>query len=196
MRIVGGTFRGRTLVAPPGAATRPTTDRTRESIFNILAHGDWPNIAGARVIDLFAGSGALGFEAMSRGAQFCLFVDIAAAARAAIRDNQEALGLTGATRLHRRSAAALGTRPAGLGGPFTLAFLDPPYGEGLVGPALEALFAGQWMGAGATVVIEQHQRDPEPADIRLRIIDQREFGDTRVFFATVHPDGADQSING
>ncbi|MDZ7628295.1 MAG: RsmD family RNA methyltransferase [Parvularculaceae bacterium] len=126
MRIIGGQFSGRALVAPKGRDTRPTADRVRESLFNILAHKDGFTFEGARVIDLFAGSGALGLEAMSRGAAFCLFVETDAAARGAIRDNVEALGLFGATRVHRRGADALGDKPAGVGGPFTLAFMIHP----------------------------------------------------------------------
>ena len=107
MRIVGGALGGRPLVAPKGRETRPTTDRTRERLFNILTHRADLSLEGARILDLFAGSGALGFEAISRGGAFCLFVDIAAGARGAIRENQMALGLAGRTRLHRRSATAL-----------------------------------------------------------------------------------------
>ncbi len=110
MRIVGGDFKGRALFAPPGSTTRPTSDRVRESIFNILAHGDYA-LEGARVIDLFAGTGAMGLEALSRGAVHALFVEEAAAARAAIRRNVEALNLTGRTRTFRRDATSLGPIP-------------------------------------------------------------------------------------
>ncbi|MEL7488782.1 MAG: 16S rRNA (guanine(966)-N(2))-methyltransferase RsmD, partial [Pseudomonadota bacterium] len=139
MRIVGGQFSGRKLAAPKGLTSRPTTDRTREALFNILSHRDDLELDGARVIDLFAGSGALGFEALSRGAAWCLFVETDAAARGAIRDNIEALGLYGATRLHRRSATALGIKPASVGPPFELAFLDPPYRKDLAPKALATL---------------------------------------------------------
>lgn len=162
MRIIGGRHSGRALVTPKGRDTRPTADRTRESLFNILAHKDGFVFEGARVIDLFAGSGALGFEAMSRGAEFCLFVETDADARGTIRDNIEALGLFGNTRLHRRSATTLGPKPAGVGAPFTLAFLDPPYAKGLVKPALETLKSGAWLAEGAVVVVEQG-KDEEPA---------------------------------
>ena len=137
MRIVAGVHKGRPLAAPKGRATRPTADRTREAVFNKLAHAPWsPGVEGARVLDLFAGSGALGFEAMSRGAAFCLFVETDPGARGAIRDNVEALGLYGTTRLHRRDATSLGRKPAALGAPFDLVFLDPPYGQGLGARAL------------------------------------------------------------
>jgi 16S rRNA G966 N2-methylase RsmD len=116
MRIIGGKLKGRTIKAPDGQGTRPTSDRARESLFNILAHADWaPALEGARVIDAFAGSGSLGFEAISRGAAFCLFVETEAAARGCIRDNVETFQLFGNTRIHRRSATDLGPKPAGLG---------------------------------------------------------------------------------
>jgi 16S rRNA (guanine966-N2)-methyltransferase len=182
MRVVGGIFRGRSIVAPKGDVARPTADRTREAIFNILAHRDDFSLEGARVIDLFAGSGALGLEALSRGASFCLFVEIDAAARGAIRDNIEALGLFGATRLHRRSAATLGEKPAGVGPPFTLAFLDPPYRMDLAPPALQTLARGNWLAAGAFAVVEQ-ARDEKPAVApEFMEIDRRVYGDTQVGF--------------
>ena len=131
MRIVAGRFRGRPLAAPDGRATRPTSDRARQALFDTLAHAAWaPDLEGARVIDLFAGSGALGFEALSRGAAFTLFVETDEAARGAIRENIDALDLFGATRVHRRDATDLGPRPASAGAPFDLAFLDPPYRQG------------------------------------------------------------------
>ncbi len=180
MRIVAGKFRGRSIVAPKGAATRPTADRTREAIFNLLAHRDDFSFEGARAIDLFAGSGAMGFEAMSRGAEFCLFVETDAAARGAIRDNIEALGLFGNTRLHRRSAATLGAKPAGVGPPFRLAFLDPPYRKDLVRPALESLKSGGWLAAGALAVVEQAKDEvPATAD-GFAELDRRIYGETQI----------------
>ncbi|ADM09614.1 hypothetical protein PB2503_07794 [Parvularcula bermudensis HTCC2503] len=185
MRIVGGALGGRPLVAPKGRETRPTTDRTRESLFNILTHRADLSLEGARILDLFAGSGALGFEAISRGGAFCLFVDIAAGARGAIRENQMALGLAGRTRLHRRSATALGPKPSGMGPPFDLAFLDPPYGEGFVAPALDALRSGQWMATGALVVAEMAQTDETPQVTGYALDDERRFGDTKIVFLIV-----------
>lgn len=180
MRIIGGQFSGRTIISPDGRATRPTADRTRESLFNILAHRDDFSFEGARVIDLFAGSGALGLEAMSRGAGWCLFVETEAAARGAIRDNIEALGLFGSTRLHRRSAATLGPKPAGVGPPFTLAFLDPPYRKDLATPALATLKSGGWLAEGALVVVEQ-AKDETPVAVEGFIEDDRRiYGDTQV----------------
>ena len=155
MRIVAGQFKGRPILAPKTDATRPTSDRARESLFNILAHADWaPDLQGARVIDLFAGSGALGLEAMSRGASFGVFVETAHAARGVIRQNIAALGLFGTTRLQRRSATDLGDIPAGLGGPFDIAFLDPPYNKGLIEPCLHVLVEGHWLSERVLVVAE------------------------------------------
>src|SRR5882757_11539601 len=129
MRIVGGRLRGRTLAAPKSQNVRPTSDRLRESLFNILLHAYGDPVSGARVLDLFAGTGALGLEALSRGAVFALFVDDGADARALLRENVEALGLGGATRVFRRDAVKLGdSHPIA---PFSLVFLDPPYGQGL-----------------------------------------------------------------
>jgi 16S rRNA (guanine966-N2)-methyltransferase len=182
MRIIAGQHKGRSLSAPKGLTTRPTSDRTRESVFNILAHAAWaPPIEGARVIDLFAGSGALGLEAMSRGAAFCLFVETDHAARGAIRDNIEALGLFGSTRLHRRSATDLGEKPAGVGSPFTLAFLDPPYHKGLVQPALDGLISGKWLAEDA-IAIAETGADEALLFAGWDVIDTRDFGAARVQF--------------
>lgn len=180
MRIIGGKFKGRTIIAPKGTTSRPTTDRTRESLFNILLARDDFDFEGARVIDLFAGSGALGFEAMSRGAAWCLFVETDATARGAIRDNMEALGLFGVTRIHRRSAATLGSKPAGAGPPFTLAFLDPPYRKDLAPPAMETLHAGGWLAPGALAIVEQ-AKDEAPVTVEPFIeADRRIYGDTQI----------------
>lgn len=184
MRIVGGEHKGRPLAAPKGLATRPTTDRTRESLFNILAHRDGVTLVGARIIDLFAGSGALGFEALSRGGAFCLFVETAAPARGAIRENQETLGLIGLTRIHRRSATELGPKPAGMGELFTLAFLDPPYRQGLVVPALTSLATGAWLAPGAVCVVEQAKGEEPIEAPGFTLDDERLFGDTIVRFLT------------
>ena len=155
MRIISGKFKGQPIAAPKGKGTRPTSDRARETIFNILAHADWaPSLEDARIIDLFAGSGGLGLEALSRGASFALFVETDTAARGAIRQNIDALNLFGATRIHRRSATALGARPANLGEPFDIAFLDPPYNKDLVAPALQQLVEGQWLSTDAIVMVE------------------------------------------
>lgn len=183
MRIVSGKFRGRTIRAPEGLATRPTSDRARSAVFNILEHAPWsPPLAGARVIDLFAGSGALGLEALSRGAAFCLFVETDAAARGVIRDNLEALGLFGAARIHRRDATDLGPKPAADGGPFTLAFLDPPYAQGLGERALGALAAGNWLAEGAIVVLERGFAEPSVEAPGFEVLDARDYGAARIHF--------------
>src|SRR5215510_4512225 len=157
MRIVAGQFRGRTLAAPEDARTRPTSDRVREAMFNILEHGiDGFAIPGVRVLDLFAGTGALGIEALSRGAAFCLFVEEDAAARGLIRRNIEALSLTGTTKVFRRDATDLG--PAGHRGGFGLAFLDPPYERGLAERALVSAAGGGWLAPGAIAVVEDSRR--------------------------------------
>ncbi|MDD3836617.1 MAG: 16S rRNA (guanine(966)-N(2))-methyltransferase RsmD [Phenylobacterium sp.] len=183
MRIVSGEFRGKTLVAPAGEATRPTSDRARQAIFNILEHAPWSDgVRGRRVIDLFAGSGALGFEALSRGAAFCLFVETDEAARGAIRENVDAMGLFGRTRVHRRDATQLGTRPGADGPAFELAFLDPPYGKGLGETALERLAAGGWLAPGAVVVFERGVGEPDFAVEGFEPLDARDYGAARVHF--------------
>lgn len=153
MRIVGGRLRGRALAAPRSRAIRPTADRLRESLFNILVHAYDDPIEGARVLDLFAGTGALGLEALSRGASFALFIDDGAEARALLRENVTTLGLGGASRIFRRDATKLG--PAHPLEPFSLAFLDPPYGKGLAEKALASAHAGGWLVPNALVVVEE-----------------------------------------
>ncbi|MES1203814.1 MAG: 16S rRNA (guanine(966)-N(2))-methyltransferase RsmD [Pseudomonadota bacterium] len=182
MRIVGGKFKGRELRAPEGRATRPTSDRARESIFNVLAHADWaPELEGRRVLDLFAGSGALGFEAISRGAAFALFVETDEAARGAIRENVEAMGLFGVTRIHRRDATDLGLKPAGLGAPFDLVFLDPPYGKGLGERALARLREGQWITDEALAVFECGV-DETLETPGFELLDERDYGAAKILF--------------
>src|SRR6516225_4723654 len=153
MRIVGGRLRGRALAAPTSQAIRPTVDRLREALFNILVHAHGDPVTGARVLDLFAGTGALGLEALSRGAAFALFIDDAAEARALLRENVAALGLGGVTRIFRRDARKLG--PAHPVEPFSLAFLDPPYGRGLAEAALSSAHAGGWLTPDAMIVVEE-----------------------------------------
>jgi 16S rRNA (guanine966-N2)-methyltransferase len=182
MRIVGGRFKGRAIAAPGGRDTRPTGDRAREALFNILAHAKWSRgVEARRVLDLFAGSGALGLEAMSRGASFALFVETDAAARGAIRDNIEALGLFGATRVHRRDATDLGPKPAGVGAPFDLVFLDPPYGKGLGEAALARLRSGGWLADDALVVFECGV-DEAPAVPGYETLDERQYGAATLLF--------------
>ncbi|MEM7328674.1 MAG: 16S rRNA (guanine(966)-N(2))-methyltransferase RsmD [Pseudomonadota bacterium] len=182
MRIVAGQFKGRPIQAPKTDATRPTSDRARESLFNILAHADWaPALKDARIMDLFAGSGALGLEALSRGAVFCLFVDTAHAARGAIRNNIETLSLFGNTRIHRRSATDLGEIPSGIGPPFNLVFMDPPYRKGLVAPCLRLLRSGKWLADDALVVVET--ATDEELDLNdWELVADRNIGAAKIWF--------------
>lgn len=185
MRIVAGTFRGRPLVAPKGHSTRPTADRARQAVFNVLAHAAWsPGVDGARVIDLFAGSGALGLEAISQGAEFCLFVERDEAALRALRGNVAALGVGAATRIDRRDALQLGTCA---GEPFDLAFLDPPYGQGLAETALAGLAAGDWLAPDAVAAVERGVDDPEVVPPGFEVLDTRDWGAARVSFLRVSP---------
>ena len=181
MRIVGGRFRGRTLKGPSSQAVRPTSDRLRETIFNILAHGYEDAVENARVIDLFAGTGALGLEAVSRGARFALFVDEGSEARALLRENVEALGLGGLTRIFRRDATKLGDAPTGE--KFDLAFLDPPYGKGLAPRALRALIEGRWLTDGALCVIEEAADEEIALPAGVELLDRRTYGDTQIVIA-------------
>jgi 16S rRNA (guanine966-N2)-methyltransferase len=182
MRIVAGTLRGRPIAAPKHEGLRPTSDRVRESLFNVLEHGiDGFELAGARVADLFAGTGALGIEALSRGAAYCLFVEESAEARALIRANIEALQLIGATRIFRRSAIDLG--PAGTVAPFQLAFLDPPYDKGLGEQALSSLASGEWLVPGAVAVLEERAGATVELPPDFREIDKRRYGDTEIRIA-------------
>ena len=181
MRIVGGRLGGRVLRAPASRDIRPTSDRLRETIFNMLAHGFDDACQNARVIDLFAGTGALGLEALSRGAGFALFLDDGSEARALLRENIEQLAVGGVTRVFRRDATRLGNAPPGP--PFTLAFLDPPYGRDLATRALACLHDGGWLAEGAVCVVE------EAADAALEFprsfipADRRTAGDTQIVFA-------------
>lgn len=182
MRIVGGTLRGRALAPPKNDATRPTSDRVRESIFNILAHGAASvDLTGARVIDLFAGTGALGLEAISRGAAFALFVEDDPGARSAIRENIENFHLTGQTKIFRRDATDLGD--AAQMGQYDLAFLDPPYDKDLAPRALTALANGHWLKPGATIVLEDRRDAALTLPAPFTQTDLRTWGDTQVLFA-------------
>ncbi len=181
MRIVGGRFRGTQLASvgtgDAGAHLRPTSDKVRESVFNVLAHGPYQPIENARVLDLFAGTGALGFEALSRGAARVQFVDDGARARAIIRQNIDILGVIGAVKLYRRDATRLGENR---GPAYDLVFLDPPYGKALGEKALSSAYAGGWIAPGAVIVWEESAEVtvPDWADLR----DQRRYGETVVTF--------------
>jgi 16S rRNA (guanine966-N2)-methyltransferase len=180
MRIVGGRLRGRPLAGPPSDEIRPTSDRLRETIFNVLAHAYDDVVEGARVMDLFAGTGAMALEALSRGAAFALLVDDSALARGLIRQNIEALGAGGATRLFRRDATRLGA--AGPNGRFGLLFCDPPYGRDLAGPALTSAASGGWLDPGALAVVEERAGAFSPP-AGFEELERRSVGTTEVTFA-------------
>lgn len=183
MRIVSGQFRGRPILTPQGQNTRPTSDRARQAVFNVLEHAPWAEgLADARVIDLYAGSGALGYEALSRGAAFTLFVETDEGARGVIRENMDAFGLFGRCRVHRRSAIDLGPRPGSTGEAFNLAFLDPPYGKGLGEQTLQRLLEGDWLAPGALVVFERGSDEPDIDTPGYERLDARDYGAARVLF--------------
>jgi 16S rRNA (guanine966-N2)-methyltransferase len=179
MRIIGGTLRSRALKGPATPGTRPTSDRVRESLFNILAHGiEGMDFEGARVLDLFSGTGALGFEAISRGAIFCQFVDDDAKARGVVRDNADSLGVIGLCKIWRRDATQLG--PCAPQSPYNIVFVDPPYNKGLGEKALASAVAGGWMASGAIAVLEDAERADVKEVVGLSLIDQRTYGDTQI----------------
>ncbi len=180
MRIVAGEFRGRTLAAPKTSEIRPTTDRTRESLFNILAHGYPEAVDGKRLLELFAGTGAVGLEAVSRGARAATFVENSVEGRGLIWANIEALGLAGRTRILRRDATRLGS--VGKLEPYDFLFADPPYGKGLGEKAIAAAGEGGWLKPGALVILEE-AADVAPAlPEAFDALETREFGDTRMHF--------------
>lgn len=185
MRVVGGRLRGRTLAGPKSQSIRPTADRLRESLFNILQHAYGDPVTGARVLDLFAGTGALGIEAVSRGAQFALFVDDGAEARALLRENVATLGLGGMSRIFRRDATRLGAaHPIE---PFGLVFLDPPYGQNLAAAALASAQAGGWLSPDALIVVEEaaKARFAPPQDFSE--LERRAYDDTELVFLRSTP---------
>ena len=184
MRIVGGRLRGRALAGPQSPAIRPTADRLREALFNILMHAYGDPVSGARVLDLFAGTGALGLEALSRGAKFAQFIDDGAEARALIRQNVEALGLAAATRIFRRDATKLGAaHPVA---PFSLVFLDPPYGKGLAEQALASALDGGWLTGEALIIVEESAGVFKPPD-GFEETERRRYDDTE--FTILRRDG-------
>jgi 16S rRNA (guanine966-N2)-methyltransferase len=186
MRVVGGRLKGRNLASPASRDIRPTADRLRESLFNILIHAYDNPVEGARVLDLFAGTGALGIEAVSRGAKFTLFVDNGAEARALLRNNVEALGLGGVTKVYRRDATDLG--PAHPVEPFSLVFLDPPYGKGFAELALASSRDGSWLVPGALVVVEEAKAAQFAAPEGFEELERRVYDDTEfVFLRSTQP---------
>jgi 16S rRNA (guanine966-N2)-methyltransferase len=190
MRIVSGRWKGKALAGPTGDATRPTSDRARQAVFNILEHAPWsPGINGGKVLDLFAGTGALGLEALSRGAVNCLFVDTDPAARATLASNIEACSAQGITRVWKRDATDLGLMPATANGPFDLVFLDPPYAKGYDLAALKGLAQG-WLQAGSLVVLERGRGEPPLAPAGYEVLDRRTYGAAEVIFLTLSEVGA------
>lgn len=181
MRIVGGNHKGLALAGPKSEAIRPTSDRTREALFNILAHGveDF-ELEGARVLDLFAGTGALGLEALSRGAAFVMFIEEAASARALIRQNVEAMGATGVSKIWRRDALNLG-KLQGIS-PFDLVFADPPYNKGLGEKALLSTAENAWLSPSALCVVEEAAKAEIEVPSGFKLLDKRRYGDTQVLF--------------
>lgn len=180
MRVVGGEFGGRRLAAPTSNDIRPSSDRLRQTLFDMLAHGYGDPAADARVLDLFAGTGALAIEAISRGARFALFVEEDVTARGLIRQNVEALGLTGRTRIFRRDATRLGD--AGNVAPFSLVFADPPYGARLGERALASALAGGWIEADALCVLEERRSATVAPIDGLEVVERRDIGDSQIVF--------------
>ncbi|MGK6313980.1 16S rRNA (guanine(966)-N(2))-methyltransferase RsmD [Neorhizobium sp. DT-125] len=185
MRIVGGEFRGRSLATPKTNAIRPTIDRTRESLFNIIGHVYPEALNGTRVIDLFAGTGAVGLEAVSRGCRHALFVENGVEGRGLLWENIDALGLHGRTRILRRDATKLGA--VGTMEPFHFLFADPPYAQGLGEDALLAAHAGGWLVPGALAILEE-RADVTPSVVpAFKPLESRVFGDTRMDFFRYQP---------
>lgn len=180
MRVVGGKLRSRPLAGPKTSAVRPTSDRLREALFNVLTHAYSDPVTGARVLDLFAGTGALGIEAISRGAAYVLFVDEGVEARALLRDNIETLGLGGVTRVFRRDATGLG--PAHPIEAFSLVFLDPPYGKGLAEKALVSARGGGWFKPGALIVVEESADAAFETPEGFTELERRRYDDTEFAF--------------
>ena len=184
MRIVGGEFGGRSLATPSSQAIRPSADRLRQALFDILAHSYGEILEGARVLDLFAGTGALGLEALSRGARYALFIEEAVEARGLIRRNVEALGLIGRTRIFRRDASRLGA--AGTIAPFGLVFADPPYRQGLGEAALASALAGGWLLPDALAVLEEDEKTEIAPVVGFDRLDRRVIGDSQLVFLRRH----------
>ena len=180
MRVIGGRFRGRSLAGPKSNAIRPTADRLREALFNILRHAYGDPVGGARVLDLFAGTGALGIEAASHGAAFVLFIDDGAEARALLRENVAAFGLGGVSKVFRRDATKLG--PAYPVEPFLLAFLDPPYGKNLAKAALTSAREGGWLAPDALIVVEEATKSHFTAPEGFTELERRAYADTEFIF--------------
>lgn len=178
MRIVAGKFRGKQLETPKSDEIRPTADRVREAVFSIIGSRIGPSLDGVHVLDLFAGTGAMGIEALSRGAEHCVFVDTGVEARGLIRGHIEAFGIAGQVKLLRRDATDMG--PAERIKPAHLVFADPPYGKGLGERAIASALAGGWITPGALIVLEERKDADITAPEGMEIIDRRDYADTAV----------------
>lgn len=178
MRIVAGRFSGRRLRSPEDRTVRPTGEKVRQALFNILQHGDYPVLNGARVADLFAGSGALGLEALSRGAGHVLFVERSPKSLRLLQQNIAALGAEDACHVLRKDAAALPSATD----PFDIVFLDPPYRKALAAPALSALLQRGWLAADAALIWESAADEEDAVPAALRVVDDRVYGETRLRF--------------
>ena len=192
MRIVAGRFKGLALATPKDDRVRPTSDRAREALFNVLAHNDFGvgfQIEGARVLDLFAGTGALGLEALSRGARYVLLVDDHHESRGLIRRNVEAAHATGATKIWRRDATGLGEMPVNAGGPFDLVFMDAPYRKGLTGLALASVHGGGWLAANALIAAEIAADETFVAPDWVATLDERRYGEAKILLMTCGTQG-------
>lgn len=184
MRIVGGSHKGRSLSSPPGFATRPTSDRARQAVFNILEHAPWRTrnlLEDADILDVFAGTGAMGLEALSRGGRHAAFIEQDAGALKSCTDNITALKEAGRTKILRVNAIMPPLRPADVA-PRTLVFLDPPYGKGLGAAALRALTEKNWFADDAVCVLEMAKKQPEEIPAGFTQLDARDYGVARVAF--------------
>jgi 16S rRNA (guanine966-N2)-methyltransferase len=182
MRIVSGRWKGKALVAPVGDTTRPTSDRARQAVFNILEHAPWSQgLQKAKVLDLFAGTGALGLEALSRGASSCLFLDTDPAARAALMTNIEACSAQGITRVWKRDAACLDPMPPSANGPFDVVFVDPPYGKGFDVAALKGLALG-WLASDGLIMLERGRSEGALISSDFDVVDTRDYGAAQIVF--------------
>lgn len=189
MRVVGGDFKGRRLIAPEGRDVRPTSDRVRESVFNILDHADFaPDIRGASVIDVFAGSGAVGLEALSRGAAAVTFIENDDRSRAAIMKNAGSLGKARAILVLRLDATRLPPPPRAASCPATVAFLDAPYDQDISGPTLLALQGRGWINADSLCVVETSSKSEFEAPRGFEVLDQRKYGAALVSFVKIVSD--------
>ena len=193
MRIIAGKHRGRPIRVPRSEGVRPTADRVRESMFDILQHGiDWEGFEGCRALDVFAGTGACGLEALSRGAEHATFLDLDPAALMAIRRNAGSFGEARSIALLKLDATRLPPPPAAAAAPCGFAFLDPPYESGLAGPALQGIAGRRWIAPSAIVVVELGAREPLPPLPSFETLKERSFGAARLIFLRLQTDSDHQ----